>query len=233
MHSVEKSQPSEAVAAGLPGLPQAAPQMARNAEEPQSETRAPLLGQDQIVKLQKILRSIDHDQLKTVLSALEPNVLRLSLHAIFGRNNGGPAVSTDPSQKKINPVSGLSAHTKILAKSKGASPLQAPKPGETPTAADTKPGGRGALGRSSPRSSTQNNAKIYCPSDKTSIDCLILDKSKSGALVFVDHTDDVPDTFALYDIGDQTAEEEFVHLPHKKCKVVWRKRNKMGVEYVR
>lgn len=174
-----------------------------------------MLADAQITKLQNILRSMDHVQLQSVLAALEPNVLRLCLHAIFGRDK--------------SPAQGLAAHTKILAQTKTANiplpPTTAPVPG-------IKIDHPGVFRRLSPRTSTQKNAKIYCPIDETNIDCLILDTSQSGALVFLDHTGELPDDFDLFDIGDQKSTDAFTHLPHKKCRCVWRKRNKMGVKFV-
>ncbi len=183
---------------------------------------APLLGEEQIIKLQKILRSMDHKQLQTVLAAVQPNVLRLCLHEIFG------APATSPKTEDASPsppAPGLSLHTRRFAKGHASSSVMISEPGQSSS------GSSGSLRRMSPRRYTQKNAKIYCPNSKANVDCLILDISKTGALVFLDHSGDLPDTFALYDIGDLRADEEFVHLPHKNCRVVWRKRNKLGVAF--
>ncbi|MCP5080964.1 MAG: hypothetical protein GY948_04630 [Alphaproteobacteria bacterium] len=232
MQPAEKSQPSGPVAADFPAQPEAAPQSAQNPAEPQADAQTPLLAQDQVAKLQKILRSMDDGQLQSVLSAIEPNVLRLCLHAIFGPQSSEQSAPAAPPQNHEDFGPDLSAHAKKLAKTIAES---SPKPhpqAETSPAAKAKSGGVSVQGRLNPRRSTQNNAKIYCPSDEISFDCLILDKSKTGALVFLDHAGEIPDTFDLYDIDDHKSDEEFIHLPHKKCKAVWRKRNKMGVTFV-
>ncbi len=191
-----------------------------------------LLGSEQIHKLQKILRSMDHAQLQTVLAALEPNVLRLCLHAIFGKSNDSLAQATPFEQKQPTSGSSLAAHAKILAQTK-AQHVPLAKASQKPAPAiSAAPVSAGELRRLNPRTPTQKNAKIYCPIDKINIDCLILDTSKSGALVFLDYSGELPETFDLFDIGDQQAGDEFTHLPHKKCKSVWQKRNKMGVKFV-
>lgn len=174
----------------------------------------PLLAEEQIIKLQNILRSMDHIQLQSVLAALEPNVLRLCLHAIFGRSKA--------------PGQGLAEQSKTLAQQKRAE-CAAPSVSPRPAAPAVHPG---VFRRLNPRTSIQKNAKIYCPIEKTDFDCLILDTSQSGALVFLDYTGELPETFDLFDIGDQKSSDQFTHLPHKKCECVWRKRNKMGVKFV-
>jgi len=231
MQSAEKSQPSGPVAADFPAPPEAASQNAHAPAEPQADGQTPLLAQDQVAKLQTILRSMDHGQLKSVLGAIEPNVLRLCLHAIFGPQSAEQSAPVTPPQNQEETGSGLSAHAKMLAQTIAASSPKPHPPGETPPASNAKPGDISVQGRQSPRRSTQNNAKIYCPSEKISFDCIILDKSKTGALVFFDHAGEVPDIFDLYDIDDQSPDGELTQLPHKKCKVVWRKRNKMGVTF--
>lgn len=176
----------------------------------------PLLGQDQIAQLQKILRSMDRSQLQTVLAALEPNVLRLCLHAIFGPQ---PTAKSAPEQESS--AIGLVDHAKILGQSKAAGAAQSAKPSEP---ADQ--------GRLSPRTPTQKNAKLHSASDDLTVDCLILDTSETGALIFLDHDGALPDTFDLYDLGHQKSGEAFTHLPCKACKQVWRKRNKLGVRFI-
>lgn len=232
MQPAEKPQPSGPVAADFPAQPEAASPNAQAPAEPQSEAQTPLLAQDQVAKLQKILRSMDHGQLQSVLSAIEPNVLRLCLHAIFGPKSSAQKASATPPQNQEESDSGMAAHAKMLAQTMAASSPKPHLPGETPSVSKAKPGDISVQARQSPRRSTQNHAKIYCPSEKNSFDCIILDKSKTGALVFLDHADEVPDTFDLYDLDDQNSDEDLIHLPHQKCKVVWRKRNKMGVTFV-
>ena len=158
--------------------------------------KVPLLGEEQIATLQTVLRSMAPEQLKLVLAAIDPNVLRLTLHAIYAAPVG---VETDP----------------------------APEPSNT-----EEPEPSGVARRLSPRAPTQANAKIYNPKDGLTVDCLILDTSPSGALLFLDHSGELPDTFELYDVGSVQPGEPFLHLPHQACQQVWRKRNKMGVTFV-
>lgn len=230
MQSAKRDQTSEGNSAG-------APETAAAVIAPLQQTRTPqaspaLLANDQIAKLQKILRSMDHSQLQSVLSALEPNVLRLCLHAIFGKSKDIQFEIEKSEQSQLSSGPGLAAHAKILAQTKVPkvfAPHKSEKSEFRAGAGTTIPG---ALRRVNPRTSTQKNAKIYCPIDKVSIDCLILDTSKSGALVFLDYNGTLPETFALFDIGDQQSSDEFTHLPHKKCNCIWHKRNKMGVKFV-
>ncbi len=229
MQSTERVQTGEEnLAEGSPGTPAptSSQQESRNPPAPR------LLASEQIVKLQKILRSMDHAQLQLVLAALEPNVLRLCLHAIFGKSHDSHGPATPPERTPQASGLGLAAHAKILAQTR-APQASAPHVSEQPTPpAKTAAVSPGTLRRLSPRTSTQKNAKIYCPINKINIDCLILDTSKTGALVFLDYNGELPETFDLFDIGDQQSQDEFTHLPHKKCKSVWQKRNKMGVKFV-
>ncbi len=230
MQSTERVQTGEGTLADASNPTPAAAPSQHDSREP---TAAPLLlANEQILKLQKILRSMDHAQLQTVLAALEPNVLRLCLHAIFGKSNDSLAQATPFEQKQPTSGSSLAAHAKILAQTKAHQvPIakSSQKSGAAISAAMVSPS---ELRRLNPRIPTQKNAKIYCPIDKVNIDCLILDTSKSGALVFLDYSGELPETFDLFDIGDQQSGDVFTHLPHKKCKCVWHKRNKMGVKFV-
>ncbi len=158
--------------------------------------KVPLLGEEQIATLQTVLRAMAPGQLQAVLAALDPNVLRLALHAIYASPVGGDE-DREP---------------------------------EAHNAEDNEPSG--VARRLSPRASTQVNAKIYNPKDGLTVDCLILDTSSSGALLFLDHSGALPETFELYDVGHVEPGEPFLHLPHQTCQQVWRKRNKMGVTFI-
>ncbi len=230
MQSTERVQTDEGTLAGASDPTTASDQSQQEFRE--RLTPPLLLASEQILKLQKILRSMDYAQLQSVLAALEPNVLRLCLHAIFGKSNDSLTQAPPFEQKQPASGSGLAAHAKILAQTK-AQHVPLAKASQKPAPAiSAAPVSAGELRRLNPRTPTQKNAKIYCPIDKINIDCLILDTSKSGALVFLDYSGELPETFDLFDIGDQQSGEEFTHLPHKKCKSVWHKRNKMGVKFV-
>ena len=198
----------------------------------QPDTQTPLLGQEQIAKLQTILRSMDQGQLKSVLSAIEPNVLRLCLHAIFSPQESVQPSSTGVDESEPGPETSPSQDAATLTQSGRETPAPHDTPDEPAQAGTPATGGVSVRGRASPRTSTQNNAKILSRSDNVCFDCLILDKSETGALVFLDYGGELPETFALYDLGDQKIDDDFIHLPHKTCSAVWRKRNKMGVTFI-
>ena len=212
MQSAEKHRSCGPDAAVSSDQPETASQTA--AAPAVQPVESPLLAQEQITLLQKILRSMDRSQLQSVLAALEPNVLRLCLHAIFG-----PTAERAPEHDRGSTK--LADHAKFLAQTKQASAAQSAKPSEPDN-----------HGRLSPRIPTRKNAKIHSPSDDLTVDCLILDTSDTGALIFLDYSEDLPETFDLYDVGNQKSGEAFDHLPCSTCKQVWRKRNKMGVRFI-
>ena len=164
--------------------------------------KVPLLGDEQIATLQTVLRAMAPQQLQQVLAALDPNVLRLCLHAIYATPVGVDVERVaEPAAEEPEDFEDL----------------------EEPA---------GVARRMSPRAPTQVNAKIHSPADGLTVDCLILDTSSSGALLFLDHSGALPETFELYDVGNLLPGESMAHLPHQTCKQVWRKRNKVGVTFI-
>jgi len=67
------------------------------------------------------------------------------------------------------------------------------------------------------------NGEIVCPSG-AAIDCVVSNLSHSGACLVVESQVDIPDVFALF---------LEAHKPARRCRVVWRKGNRIGVAFVK
>jgi hypothetical protein len=66
-------------------------------------------------------------------------------------------------------------------------------------------------------------AKIVFHSGTSVIDCVVRDLSASGARLMLPSPGGVPDTFDLCMQSDQSA---------RACRVIWRKHDSIGVEFV-
>ncbi|WP_267422747.1 PilZ domain-containing protein [Methylobacterium sp. GC_Met_2] len=77
--------------------------------------------------------------------------------------------------------------------------------------------------RDEPRKPALKAGQISFGAPQDSLDCLVWDLSKSGAMIEVDLHSSPPDTFRLLSAGLSL---------NQRCEVIWRSDRKIGVKFV-